>query len=205
VRDESRRKARAERAARPYADLQDDPRLSELLAKLRRLSEMARKSAKNPALTPSDHSVMGELVVEAASVYAGRRTLSRSASRSALHKLHKIIPLLEREVNNCADVLVAPLRERMLDELRKFAAAAPPPPGKRRRGGQTDEDFHDLIDRLASCWEYVTGEPFRQGNLPAQFVAEVVKLIDPDRLGALPKVMEKIVTERRKFPRKYRR
>jgi hypothetical protein len=208
VRDEVRRKGRAESAARPRADPQD-----ELFAALWRLAVTATKSAKKSellrgatvgqiALTPSDRSVMEELVVEAVSIYESRRTRAR-APRSALHKA---IPLLEREANR-DDVLVAPLRERLrdlIDELRKLAAAASPPAPLAKRS-KTDENFDELVDRLASCWEWVTRTRFRQVNLPEKFVRAVVKFVDPARLRSVKKAMEKTVKERRKFPRTYRR
>jgi hypothetical protein len=156
-------------------------------------------------------------------LYDGAELMISLASKSTSHEiaepLNRVIALLEREANRDvvllalgASILPVPSKpenvrasaryESLLDDLRKIAAAAPPPPAKRRRGRpRTARDFHDLIDQLASCWEHVSGKPFRQVNRSEQFVTAVVELIDPARLSALPKVMEKIVTARRKIPR----
>jgi hypothetical protein len=143
-----------------------------LFAVLWHLAVTATKSAKNSellrgatvgqiALTPSDRAMMEELIVEAMSVFESRRTRAR-APRSALHEA---IPLLEREANR-DDVLVAPLRERLrdlIDELRKLAAAASPPPPLAKRS-KTDENFDELVDRVASCWEWVTRTRFAESE-----------------------------------------
>jgi len=225
VRDEVRRKARAEGAARPPAILHGDSRrLSELLAEPRRLAETARKSA----LTDSEFSELKEFVIEAMEMYEWRseQRLTR-APESTLHEiaepLERVIALLKHKANYYAvlvaldspvlphlggpKVKLAKARyRRLLADLREIAAAALSAPEKRGRGRPPDEHFYDLIRSLAAYWVYVTGKPFRQGNYPAQFVIALVELIDPARSGAaVEKVMEKVVTERRKIPRKYRR
>ncbi|MGO8921397.1 MAG: hypothetical protein ACLQF4_00480 [Xanthobacteraceae bacterium] len=167
--------------------------------------------------------MLEQLVIMPMMAYEGAELSTWLGSESTLHEiaepLDRVIALLEHEVNRDA-VLVAlgasvwlasrrPEVERawaryqsLLDDLRKIAAAAPPYPAKRREGRpRTAKEFYDLIDRLASCWERATGKPFRQVNRSAQFVTEVVELMDPARSRALPKVMEKIVAERRKIPR----
>jgi hypothetical protein len=104
----------------------------------------------------------------------------------------------------------------LFDDLRSISRAVPMPPAKRNRGapekkGRTDP-FHDLVDRLATAWERATDKPFRQhwydkkkgvaANSAAQFVQAVVEMVDPARLRSLPKMTERIVTERISLPNK---
>ena len=224
MRDEVRRKARAEGAARPPAILHGDSRrLSELLAEPRRLAETARKSA----LTDSEFSELKEFVIEAMEMYEWRseQRLTR-APESTLHEiaepLERVIALLKHKANYYAvlvaldspvlphlggpKVKLAKARyRRLLADLREIALAAPPPE-KRGPGKRPDEHFHDLIRSLAAYWKHATGKPFRQGNYPARFVLAAVEFIDPARTElAVTKQMEKVVTERRKFRRKRRR
>jgi hypothetical protein len=101
--------------------------------------------------------------------------------------------------------------ENLLDYIDAIARSVPPPPAKRPRGPQPAKDLRALVDRLAEYWERTTGHQFKQdwhressGGLPkpetaaTEFVYEVVKFIDASRLGALPKMTEDIVKERRK-------
>jgi hypothetical protein len=114
-----------------------------------------------------------------------------------------------------------------LRDLRKIIAAVPPAPRRGRGKPPKTKNLHALVDRLATFWEQETDEPFRQSwhkdksgesdwhlnpttkrpekkwplkpaTESAAFVHDVVTLVSPRLLRLLPKVTEKVVSERRK-------
>jgi len=95
--------------------------------------------------------------------------------------------------------------EALLGDLDAIARALPPPPARRGKGRPSKtEDLFALADRLATYWEQMTGQPFKQAwhngeptTLAALFVFDVVKFIDPKLVVKLPKVTEKVVANRR--------
>jgi hypothetical protein len=88
--------------------------------------------------------------------------------------------------------------EILLDNLRAIARAVRTPPEGRKRGRpRTAKSFHDFVNRLATCWERASGTPFRQVNRPEQFVYAVVEFVESPHLKQLPKMIERIVAERR--------
>jgi len=149
---------------------------------------------------------------------------SRSTLHELAAPLARVIAILKHEAN-CDSILVAlgapdtlamsqdqtavrlalTRYENLLDDLNKIASRLPPPPAKRGKGKPTKaNDLLALVDKLAPYWERATGKRFTQGwhkgtpvSPAAQFVYAVVGFVDPRRLPELPKVTERIVTERR--------
>ena len=95
--------------------------------------------------------------------------------------------------------------ETLMHDLREIARNVPASPPRRGRGRPPKSgDLYAVVDILAEYWERTTGEAFKQDwergepLTPAtEFVHAVVAFLDPPRLEALPKVTERIVTERR--------
>jgi len=100
--------------------------------------------------------------------------------------------------------------ENTLDALDDIARALPPTPAKRGPGRQPAKDLRALVEYLADYWKQVVGRPFKQDwhressigpkkptTNAAAFVYEVVKFTDASRLGAVPKMTESIVKNRR--------
>jgi hypothetical protein len=149
---------------------------------------------------------------------------SRCTLHELAEPLARVIQLLEHDANR-DDVFVAlgapaalalspdqraveeavARYEILLRDLDKIARAVPQPPAKPGPGKPSRTmDLHALVERLADYWERATGQRFTQHWLkgapltPAtEFVHAVVRFIDAERLGALPKVTERIVTKRR--------
>ena len=85
-----------------------------------------------------------------------------------------------------------------MDDLRAIARAVPEPPAPRRRGRPpTAKSFYDFVDRLATCWERMSGTHFRQGNRPEQFVHYVVEFDDPARPKESTTYMIKLIVAER--------
>jgi hypothetical protein len=100
--------------------------------------------------------------------------------------------------------------QNLMHDLKEIAKYLPSPPPKRSKGKKEDVVLSQMVDALASIWETWTGTKFtrdwhKEENkdewMPAtvamEFVFAIVKLVDPARVGALPKTTEKIVTKRR--------
>jgi hypothetical protein len=100
--------------------------------------------------------------------------------------------------------------QNLMHDLKEIARKLPPPPPKRSIGKKEDVVLSQLVDALASIWETWTGTKFTRdwhkeekkdewmpATVAMEFVFAIVKLVDPARVGALPKTTEKIVTKRR--------
>jgi hypothetical protein len=101
----------------------------------------------------------------------------------------------------------------LLRDLRKISCAVPPRPKRGTGRPPKTKDLYALVDRLATYWEKETGQQFKQSwhkertgeskgqrrptTNAAAFIYDVVQLVDPLHGGALPKVTERIVAERR--------
>ena len=106
----------------------------------------------------------------------------------------------------------------MIDCLERISEKAEETqPVKRASSGRprknlASDPFYMLVDALADVWHGETHKPFtedwtRSNAAPspaARFVFEVVKQIDPKRIGELPTVTKNIVTARKKKKGKYR-
>ena len=98
--------------------------------------------------------------------------------------------------------------EDMMRDLKAIATLSEPP-AKQSVGKKEHVAFRQLVDALASIWETWTGTKFTRlwikkkngwvpGTIAMVFVHEIVTLVDPARVGALPKTTEKIVAQRRR-------
>jgi hypothetical protein len=193
-----------------------------LLEKMERIVETETKKA----FRREDRELLEFFIRTAASVYEGVQVeeASRPTLYELGAPLATVIKILERETNYC-DLLVAlgaPVMlalspdeqslkravaryEDLLDCLHKIASAVPSPPGRRGKGRPKETNaLRDAVVLLATYWERATGERFHQywhKGVPiaasAQFVHAAIGFIDPERLHALPKVTERVVTERR--------
>ena len=89
--------------------------------------------------------------------------------------------------------------QNLMHDLEEIARNLPPPPPKRSKGKKEDVVLSQLVDALASIWETWTGTEFtrdwhkddkderKPATVAMHFVLEIVKLVDPARVGALPK------------------
>lgn len=160
---------------------------------------------------------------QAIQCYFAERCTAIDVTKRNLHELRgplsRVIEILEHDPNRI-DILFAlegnPNKPHFLDICRasagyktllaalvKIRNAVPQPP-KRRRQRPPRTDLRAFVERLANEWRVVTGKPFTRSwhkgepTTPAmRFVKAVVKFTDPKSLGALPKMTEKVVSERR--------
>jgi hypothetical protein len=99
--------------------------------------------------------------------------------------------------------------EALLRNLHELACKLPRPPEKPGRGRPAKaENLEILVRALAQYWEEATGKPFKQHwhkGAPVSsavcFAHEVTRFVDGTRLRSLPKVTERIVSERRAYSR----
>lgn len=101
--------------------------------------------------------------------------------------------------------------EELIRDLWRMRLALPASPQKRPRGKpRKTKNLHALVCQLAEYWVSATGKPFTQAwekvegkrvpqsrSSSTAFVYDIVQFIDSKQLRALPKVTEKIVSERR--------
>jgi hypothetical protein len=100
----------------------------------------------------------------------------------------------------------------LMHDLKAIAGNLPPPPPKRSKGKKEDVVLSRLVNALASIWETWTGTEFTRdwhkendkkkkdkwvpATVAMHFVLEIVKLVDPARVGALRKTTEKVRAKR---------
>jgi len=199
------------------------PRSEALLDKL--ASHVAAEVEK--ADFPIDREALWSIILMAQMVYDGTRIGADATARSTFHELAeplcRVIEILKDEAN-CDSAYVAlgaPVSlalspdqlalgraieryETLMRDLDDLARAVPPPPKRGKGRPSKTRDLRALAECLVDHWEAWTGhlptQNWHQGEPianAAQFVYCAVEYIDPERLGELPKVMEKIVAERR--------
>lgn len=161
-----------------------------------------------------DRAVLPAIVEEASWQYDNMRF--SGIFPSTLHELKaplaRVIEILKRNHYRLFGVLAgkrgrAEKRYKaILDGLEDIARAVPPPPRKRGKGRPPKTgDLRALVECLVKHWEALTGHPLKQNwhkgsplTPSTMFIHDVVEFIDHERLGELPGVTKKIVSERRK-------
>jgi hypothetical protein len=183
---------------------------------LQSLEEILETEANRPV----DRQALEECIATACAIYETNHKVSDWLSRFTLHELAaplaSVIHILEREANRGSILLALHQRtekmalaryENLLRDLHKIARIVPSVPEKRGKGAPAKSDDLFIVVRfLARYWEEATGKRFKQSwhkgspiNAAVRFVHALISFIDRDRLRALPKVTERLVTERRRF------
>jgi len=91
----------------------------------------------------------------------------------------------------------------LIDVLEEIAASLPP--YKKKSGNPGNQDLYQLVHTLANDWIGITGHHFAQSskdgasatNAATQFVYAVVDFVDPGARKAVPKMIERVVSERK--------
>jgi hypothetical protein len=189
--------------------------------------EIMQKATKK-SLNPSQREGLAGRIKGAVLAYHGIQFMAEQAGESTLHEIaapiDEAIEILEHPANSDEVLtalgahpmlMVSPDREsvdRAIDEyqtvlrgLHKIRDKLPPPPSPKKPGRPKAHDLHGLVERLADVWKTFTGQEFTQlwhkgepVSASAQFVYEVIKVVDPKRLMSVPDVTEQIVKDRRK-------
>jgi hypothetical protein len=166
--------------------------------------------------------VLFEILTTAASIYVGRRHADgRRAHLGDLQRAAPPLSFLELLRHERGFVICALAEgpgpqqmqrgaekyEALVSAVEKIASVMPDPPPARGPGKKPNpKNLYALVAYLASQWERVTDRRFSQSwhtdnrgrRVPlatggAAFVYDVVKLIDPARLGEVPKITEGLV------------
>ncbi len=183
------------------------------------LTKIVRKSGTE--LDEEGREVLRSGVRCAVSWYGALQFTADDVSEITLHDLKKSLPtvieILKRPANEdaisfalgahkpgyCDFELGVERRKALIDDLEKIAAIRPP---SRRRGAPGNPDLHHLVHSLANYWLVITGRRFTQmwtdDGTPvtdaAEFVYKVVAFVDRDNLKALPQMMKRVISERRR-------
>jgi hypothetical protein len=210
-----------------HHDPEFDNKMGKLIDSLARKHFSAAANFNHPKLADDImRGTMQAFISLAIAQYHSAEFMDEKAYPSDLHEiprpLARVIELLSHK-GNYAAVLVAlgapssfPVNPNtrelvfageaykgLLHNLKSIAAAVPQP--ARSRGRRPNpRNLYASVHVLVECWEALTKKPFKQDwhrarptTAAAAFVFNVVKLIDAARLGELPKITERIVSERR--------
>jgi hypothetical protein len=195
------------------------PKAEEFKTRWDRLETHVAKYAPGPFGPAERQKALKRAVHEAAVSYDRARCSADTASRSTFHVLGKLLPPVIKALKNKVDreslllALGAPASnagmtwpvcdreaverararyESMLLALEQIARAAPPPPMAVLGKPSGTKDLRAAVEVLVEFWERQPGGRFR-----GEFIRRAMELIDPERLGELPDVIEVIVAARR--------
>ena len=186
---------------------------------IRTLAEIVRDGRKGKALDSAELQRLRDGVRAAVTNYGVVQFAKDDAATQTLHEigepLREVIEALRSEANESTIAVTLGRHDGGIDlelggqrqaaliaDLEKLSAIAP---HHRKKGPPENVDLYQLVHTLANDWVILTGARFTQywgdgeaRSLGAKFVKEVVAFVDANNLTSLPKITERVVTDRNK-------